>query len=147
MAIQPTAAQSAYTNQALSVCGLQNTASVKQRIDLFSLSLSSSRYVRCRNLTTQVNATHRRVFPRCAYPLRPRRTGQEAQAFPQSADSSRASPLPRLATCSSNISPLLRNPSFAPSNRPSTPLRRDVRSVHSSNREPYPADKLLKFRS
>lgn len=108
------------------------------------------------DVTGQVNATHPHVFPwsrwrRSAYPLRPRRTGRQVKAFPQTADSLRASPLPRLATCSLNISHLFQNPSLAPSSRRG-PLRRlpphwDDLSVHSSNREPYPVDKLLKFRS
>lgn len=86
-----------------------------------------------------------------AYPLRPKSTGQEVKALLQTADSLQASPLLRLATWSSNTSPLLLHPSAAASThrglpRRFPPLWGDL-SAHSSNREPYPVDKLLKFRS
>lgn len=83
---------------------------------------------------------------RWSYPLRLQRTGPEARASLQTADSSPASPPPRLATCSLNISPLLRGPSCAPSiHRPRLLKRRGDPSAQSSHREPYPVDKLLKF--
>lgn len=87
----------------------------------------------------------------CAYPLRPKRTGQEVKASPQIADSSQASPLLRLAARSSNTSSLLQHSSSAASSHrdrlPGLPILRDDLSAHCSNREPYPVDKLLKFQS
>lgn len=88
---------------------------------------------------------------RRAYPLRLKRTGQEVKASPQTADSSGASPPLRLSTWSSNTSPLLRHPSSAAGTRRARRLRPllwgDLSAAHSSDREPYPVDKLLKFRS
>ncbi len=120
-----------------------------------------TQYVRChsqwrKDVTRQVNATHQRASSEqiapCAYPLRPKRTGREVKAFPKTADSLQASPLLRLATWSSNTSSLRRHPS-SPASTHRVPLQRlppplwGDPSAHSSNREPSPVDKLLKFRS
>ncbi|MED6281086.1 hypothetical protein CHARACLAT_017662 [Characodon lateralis] len=96
-----------------------------------------------------------RIARRRAYPLRPQRTGQGVKAEPQTAGSFRASPLLRLAIRSSNTSSpcLLRLSSCAASihhrriPRRLPVLRDDPPAHHSSHREPYPVDKLLKFRS
>lgn len=104
----------------------------------------SGRFLEIFGLTQQASV----CLVRWSYPLRLQRTGPEARASPQTADSSPASPPPRLATCSLNLSPLLRGPSCAPSiHRPRLLTRRGDPSAQSSHRQPYPVDKLLKFAS
>lgn len=108
----------------------------------------SGRFPEIFGLTQQSSMCVCVCLVRWSYPLRLQRTGPEARASPQTADSWPASPPPRLATCSSNISPLLRGPSCAPSiHRPRLLPRRGDPSAQSSHREPYPGDKLLKFAS
>lgn len=112
---------------------------------LFAFLLLSPRR-QCGFSVKGLNATHHLcMLAPCAYPLQPPCTGQQQPAQPRSA----ASPLLR----SSHTSPsLLQHPSWAPSIRRALlrglpAPRGDLHAHHSSNRETYPVDKLLKFRS
>lgn len=135
----------------------QHAACVKQKTLFFFFSsthpvIHVTRGDKLTGLVAKIGIVFSPPLPsRRAYPLRLKRTGQEVKASPQTADSSGASPPLRLSTWSSNTSPLLRHPSSAAGTRRARRLRPllwgDLSAAHSSDREPYPVDKLLKFRS